>query len=167
MLDKHLLVSIFILTYSMPVAALVTRAYAFCNVRLFWCDREIHLNLTSGVRSPGKKLSHYSITIDCWNICWSVHLLFKQMHTSADISACNKLACQMWISVESINDTIYDNDSKQNHNFFSKHKSCYIKLDTFLDNDNLIFILKDSFVASLKNFHRYIICSPEYMCSFF
>ena len=37
-----------------------------------------------------KKLKHNSVIIGCWNIHRSVHLLFRLMHTSVDISARNK-----------------------------------------------------------------------------
>ena len=39
-----------------------------------------------------KKLKHGSIIFGCWEIRLTVHLLFKHMHTSVDISSCNKPA---------------------------------------------------------------------------
>ena len=38
------------------------------------------------------KLRYGSIVIGCWNIHWNVHLLFKQVHTSMDISTCKRSA---------------------------------------------------------------------------
>ena len=43
-----------------------------------------------------KRLKHGYIITGCWNMRWSVHLPFQQMHTSVDISECDKPAWLRW-----------------------------------------------------------------------
>ena len=60
----------------------------------FQCRFILMLNTDSW--TPGnvfKKLQHCSIIVGCWDIHWSVHLLFKQVCISVDIYTYNKSAC--------------------------------------------------------------------------
>ena len=54
-------------------------------------------SLASG--SVFKKLKLGSVITGAWNSHWEVQLLSRQVHTSADISLCNKLASEKLIKI--------------------------------------------------------------------
>ena len=67
-------------------------SYQNCQNNFF--QRRYILMIQDVSLHPGnvfKKLKHGSIIIGCWDIHWSVHLLFEQ--TSMDLSTCDKPTC--------------------------------------------------------------------------